>query len=211
MKKTILILSGPTHEYIDPVRFIGNASSGLMGKAIAEEAVARGYAVEFVSGPVAGQNLPETATIHHATSAEEMLEQARQLFPSADIVIFAAAVADYAPAEKLAEKMAKSSDELILRLRPTPDIAKTLCADKQAGQVAIGFALQTSDGEANASRKLEGKNLDGIVLNTPATLGAKNGNFSFIAKGSTGFDHWGVIDKAECAQRILDAIGELSR
>ncbi|WP_372807077.1 phosphopantothenoylcysteine decarboxylase [Pontiella sp.] len=210
MSKTILILSGPTHEYIDPVRFIGNASSGLMGKAIAEEAAARGYAVEFVSGPVAGNNLPQAASLHRVTSAQEMLDQAQKLFPSADATVFAAAVADYAPAEKRTEKMAKSTGELILHLRPTPDIAKTLCANKRADQVAIGFALQTSDGEFNATRKLEGKNLDGIVLNTPATLGAQDGDFSFLSRSAEAFAHWGVIDKAECAKRILDAIGDLS-
>ncbi len=202
----ILILSGPTHEYIDPVRFIGNASSGLMGKAIAEEAAARGHAVEFVSGPVAEQNLPAGANIHRVTSAEEMLAKAKKLFPKADVIIFAAAVADYAPAEKLSEKMAKSTDELVLRLHPTPDIARTLCAKKRVDQKAIGFALQTADGETNARRKLAAKNLDGIVLNTPATLGAADGTFSFLAADAESFDEWGRINKADCARRIIDAL-----
>jgi len=207
MKKQILILSGPTHEYIDPVRFVGNASSGKMGKAIAEEATERGYGIEFVTGPVANANLPDIDAIHihKVTSAEEMLAAAQELFATAEIVIFAAAVADYAPVEKLSEKMAKSTNGLTLRLRPTPDIAKTLCAHKSPGQIAIGFALQTTEGEANARRKLETKNLDGIVLNTPATLGAENGTFSFLSKYVDAFEDWGRIGKTECAKKILGA------
>lgn len=213
MDKHILILSGPTHEYLDPVRFIGNASSGLMGKAIAEEAVRQGYAVEFVTGPVAGQNLPDlgiNGRIHQVTSAADMLAKSRELFQSSEVAIFAAAVADYAPAEKLSEKMAKSEDGLTLHLRATPDIAKTLCATKRHDQIAIGFALQTSNGEANAACKLESKNLDGIVLNSPATLGASEGTFSFLSSGSTTFDAWGCIDKSECSCKILDTILSLS-
>lgn len=209
MKRTALILSGPTHEYIDPVRFIGNASSGLMGKAIADEAVRRGYWVEFVSGPVAEANLPDLGAnghVHKVVCAEDMLSKAAMLFPSANITVFAAAVADYAPAERLAEKMTKTDHELILRLRPNPDIAKTLCANKHPGQLAIGFALQTIDGEAYALRKLQSKKLDGIVLNTPASLGAPDGTFSFLAAGTSAFEHWGRIDKAACAARIFDAV-----
>lgn len=214
MKRTLLILSGPTHEYIDPVRFIGNASSGLMGKAMAEEAVRRGYHVEFVTGPVAPQNLPDlgaSGTIHHVVSAADMLAKSTGLFPSTAAAIFAAAVADYAPAGMLPEKMAKSDREITLHLRPTPDIAKTLGLKKHAGQTTVGFALQTSDGEANARRKLATKNLDGIVLNTPATLGAGDGDFSFLPRGSVTFDCWGVVNKQECARKIMAALAGLSR
>ena len=214
MTKKILILSGPTHEYLDPVRFIGNASSGLMGKAIAEEAANQGYSVDLVSGPVPESNLPSlgtSGTIHKVVSAEEMLDCAAQLFPAADVTIFAAAVADYAPAEKYAEKLAKSNDDLVLHLRPTPDIAKTLGALKRQGQLTIGFALQTSDGERNASWKLRAKNFNAIVLNTPASLGASTGSFSFQASGKEVFDDWGCIEKGECARRIIAAVEYLSR
>jgi len=213
MKKIALILSGPTHEYFDPVRFIGNASSGLMGKAIAEEAVRRGYFVVFVSGPVPDSNLPDLASngdIHRVLSAEDMLFKASELFPSASLAVFAAAVADYAPAEKWDEKIAKSDDALVLHLRPTPDIARTLCSTKQPGQLAVGFALQTSEGENQARRKLESKNLDGIILNTPASLGSSHGEFSFLSAGAGTFEHWGRIAKKECAVRILDAVESLS-
>ncbi len=213
MQKRALILSGPTHEYIDPVRFIGNASSGLMGKAIAEEALARGYTVDFVSGPVAPNNLPDllsSGNIYPVTDAEEMCSTAAKLFAAADLIIFAAAVADYTPAEKRNEKMPKSTEDLILRLRPTPDIAKTLCAEKTSAQIAIGFALQTHDGEANARRKLEDKNLDGIVLNTPATLGSSTGTFSFLSRSEKEFSYWGQISKSACAHHIFEAVNQLS-
>lgn len=211
MAKRVLILSGPTHEYIDPVRFIGNASSGKMGKALADEAIARGYDVDFVTGPVAESNLPglPEEDVHRVTSAEEMLAAAQKQMDVADIIIFAAAVADYAPAEKLHEKIPKSSDELVLRLRPTPDIAQTLCAGKRPGQAAIGFALQTHDGQRNARRKLAGKNLDGIVLNTPASLGADQGSFSFLASDADDFETWGEIDKPQCARHIFNAVERL--
>ncbi|MDF7800739.1 phosphopantothenoylcysteine decarboxylase [Pontiellaceae bacterium B1224] len=209
MSRRILILSGPTHEYIDPVRFIGNISSGLMGKAIAEEAIRLQYEVQFVTGPVAAPHLPDlgnAGSIHPVISAAEMLQAAAGLFQSADVIIFAAAVADYTPVEKKTEKMAKSSDDLILKLKATADIAKTLCADKTPDQIAIGFALQTSEGEANARRKLESKKLDGIVLNTPATLGAQTGTFSFLALEKGQFEHWGCIGKSACASRIFQAL-----
>jgi len=179
-----------------------------MGKALAEEAVRAGYAVEFVTGPVAEQNLPslEPLTVHAVTSAEEMLATAQPLFALADIIIFAAAVADYAPAQTLTEKITKSTEELVLRLRPTPDIAQTLCAEKKAHQMAMGFALQTSDGEKNARRKLASKNLDGIVLNTPATLGAENGTFCLFEMKSERVSDWGYISKTQCAKKIFEFI-----
>lgn len=206
MQRRLLILSGPTHEYIDPVRFIGNASSGKLGKALAETANQRGFTIDFVTGPVSAENLPELPAdrVHRVTGAREMLETARPLFEQADAIIFAAAVADYTPAEKHTEKLAKSAGGLTLHLIPNPDIAQTLCAMKRDHQIAIGFALQTSEGERNARRKLENKNLDGIVLNTPATLGAESGTFSYLARTADHFEHWGTIDKPMCAIRIIN-------
>jgi phosphopantothenoylcysteine decarboxylase/phosphopantothenate--cysteine ligase len=209
MSKQVLILSGPTHEYIDPVRFIGNSSSGLMGKAIAEEAIKQGYTVQFVTGPVAPSNLPDLGNegrMVQVTSADEMMAQAAVLFPDAQVAIFAAAVADYAPIVIHTEKLAKSESDLVLNLRATPDVAKTLCEYKREDQVSIGFALQTHDGEANALRKLKIKNLDGIVLNTPSTLGAEEGIFSFITSSSDHFEEWGCISKPDCAKRIFQQV-----
>lgn len=212
MQKRILILSGPTHEYIDPVRFIGNASSGRMGKAIAEASVGNGYAVEFVTGPVCRDALPESSdmlSIHPVVSAKEMLAAASQYFCEADAFVFAAAVADYAPVEKQGRKMEGGKDGLTLQLVPNPDIAKTLCAKKKTDQIAIGFALQTHDGEANARRKLIEKNLDGIVLNSPASLGATKGSFSYLEPDTETFEVWGTIDKLNCAGLIIDRISAL--
>jgi phosphopantothenoylcysteine decarboxylase/phosphopantothenate--cysteine ligase len=200
-------------EYFDPVRFVGNASSGLMGKALAEAAADRGYDVDMVSGPVPEANLPEpgrAGTIHKVVSAEEMLARAAELFPAADAAVFAAAVADYTPVERSTEKTPKLNEELVLHLRPTPDIARTLGEIKRTGQITIGFALQTSDGERHAVRKLREKNLDGIVLNTPASLGANQGFFRFLTAGTGVFDDWGCIAKSECARRILDAVQHLA-
>ena len=224
MNKKVLILSGPTHEYLDPVRFIGNASSGKMGKALAEEALTRGMDVEFISGPVFEANLPKCGsgipaaghaagsrvhpekTIHitQVTSAEEMLTAAQEKFADADVIIFAAAIADYRPAERQAQKIEKGDNRLTLELEPTPDIAATLCADKRDDQIAIGFALQTHDGEAKAKEKLASKNLDGIVLNTPDSLAAESGLFTWI--DAKNVESWGSLNKADCAKKILNCL-----
>jgi phosphopantothenoylcysteine decarboxylase/phosphopantothenate--cysteine ligase len=184
-----------------------------MGKALAEEAVHRGFEVDFVSGPVAPANLPnlgKSGAIHPAVSAGEMLAAAASRFETADVIIFAAAVADYAPAEKRHEKMVKSTEELTLRLQPTPDIARTLCAKKRADQLAIGFALQTSDAEEHARRKLVEKNLDGIVLNAPAALGSDKGDFSFLPSKEAQFIPWGHISKQSCAERVMDELEKMT-
>jgi phosphopantothenoylcysteine decarboxylase/phosphopantothenate--cysteine ligase len=210
MKKRALILSGPTHEYFDPVRFIGNASSGKMGRALAEEALQQGMEVDWISGPVPAENLPENAlnrpdlNLLRVISAEEMLTAARGKFAAADLILFAAAVADYRPSEKQAEKIEKTGKTISIELSPTPDIAATLCAAKRADQKAIGFALQTHDGETKAREKLRAKNLDGIVLNTPATLGAETGLFTWI--DATSGESWGLLSKTDCAKRIFQKL-----
>ncbi|MCC7299984.1 MAG: phosphopantothenoylcysteine decarboxylase [Verrucomicrobia bacterium] len=202
--KKVLILSGPTHEYFDPVRFIGNASSGKMGKALAEEAIRRGMDVEFISGPVPESNLPKHGHITRVTSAGEMLAAAKEKFAAADLIIFAAAVADFQPLEKSAEKFPKVGNHITIELKPTPDIAATLCANKRKDQIAIGFALQTHNGETRAREKLISKNLNGVILNTPATLGADSGLFTWI--DSQGLESWGSLDKAKCAERVFSKI-----
>lgn len=219
--KRILILSGPTHEYFDPVRFIGNASSGKMGKALAEEALACGLDIDFISGPVAKETLPHCRRnipasgsgakngihLQNTTSAEEMLAAAQTKFAEANLIIFAAAVADFQPLEKSTQKFPKRGNNILIELKPTPDIASALCANKQDDQVAVGFALQTHDGEAKAREKLQSKNLDGIVLNTPSTLGAETGLFSWI--DSRSLENWGFIDKTDCAHRIIKKINAI--
>lgn len=200
--KHVLILSGPTHEYFDPVRFVGNASSGKMGKALAEEARRLGMHVVFISGPVPEANLPSLENpIIRITSAEEMLRASLIKFSAADLIIFAAAVADFQPMEKSDKKFSKVGKTISIELKPTPDIAATLCALKRSNQTAIGFALQTHDGEASARKKLAAKNLDGIILNTPATLGAETGLFTWI--DLLELENWGALTKTDCAQKIF--------
>ena len=170
--KKVLITAGPTYEAIDPVRFVGNHSSGKMGLALALEARKQGAEVTLVLGP---NSLPkeqlEQVSVIPVTTAEEMYEASADKFNDQDVVILAAAVADYAPANPASEKIKKSSDSLDLKLSKTIDIAGTLGAKKKS-QFMAGFALETENAEENAKRKLEKKNLDMIVLNSLREPGA---------------------------------------
>lgn len=203
--KTVLILSGPTHEHLDPVRYIGNASSGRMGKALAETAADRGAHVLFVTGPVSNDQLPrrEAVDLIRVISAADMLEAATSLFPRAELIVFAAAVADYRPATRLEEKREKPSAAWALDLTPTPDIAATLSAQKRPDQRSIGFALQTGDGLQAAQGKLERKQLDAIVLNHPDSMGASSGTFTWITKEQPP-QEWGALSKRDGAIKIID-------
>ncbi len=165
--KKILITAGPTHEKIDPVRFIGNYSSGKMGFALAEECARRGAEVTLIAGPVSLPT-PVTATAIQridVESCEEMYQAATQAFPKIDAAILCAAVADFRPEQKAEQKIKREGDDLVLHLKPTHDIAAALGQMKQK-QILVGFALETNDEEANAQKKLQKKNLDFIVLNS---------------------------------------------
>lgn len=164
--KKALVTAGPTYEAIDPVRFIGNHSSGKMGYAIAEELSSLGAEVTLISGPTSLKVNNSSINRIDVNSAEEMLNAALSCFPSSDISIMSAAVADYKPKEVSRIKIKKKSDELELHLIKTRDILATLGQQKQAKQLLIGFALETNDEEANAIAKLQKKNLDFIVLNS---------------------------------------------
>lgn len=170
--KKILITAGPTHEMIDPVRFIGNASSGKMGIALAGVLSGMGADVHLVLGPVKVNQPMESFHVHHVVSAGEMFEKCIELFPSCDAAIMAAAVADYTPVEKSQEKIKKSHGNLSLELRPTKDIAGELGKMKKKGQVLVGFALETENEIENAQKKLNTKNFDFIVLNSLRHKGA---------------------------------------
>jgi phosphopantothenoylcysteine decarboxylase/phosphopantothenate--cysteine ligase len=209
--RRVLILSGPTREPLDPVRYLGNASSGRMGRALALEALARGAEVEFVTGPVEPERLPRgpRLRIHPVGTAAEMLAEARPLAAQADVLVFAAAVADYAPARPAARKAAKSKAGATLALNPTPDIAATLAAKRRPGQVAIGFALETDAGAAKAAAKCRAKRLDGIVLNGPASMGADAAEFHYLAADAKSPEPWGRIEKGDCARRVLARAAEL--
>ena len=212
--RRVLILSGPTREHLDPVRFLGNASSGRMGRALADAAAGRGAEVEFVTGPVDEVRLPvptARVSVYRVVDAESMLRCAQGLAPRADLILYAAAVADYRPAKRSAGKGAKSQQPPALALEPTPDIAATLGAAKRPGQVSIGFALETGEGEAKGRAKLAAKHLDGIVLNGAASMGADAADFRFLAADAPGgaWTPWGRLEKTVCAERILDEAARL--
>lgn len=163
--RNVMITAGPTYEKIDPVRFIGNYSSGKMGFAIAEECLSRGANVTLVAGPVA-LKCPEAIKRIDVESCSEMYEAATKEFETADVAILAAAVADFRPAEVADRKIKRGADDMNIRLCPTNDIAAALGKAKKPGQTIVAFALETNDEEANAQRKLEKKNADFIVLNS---------------------------------------------
>ena len=170
--KTIMITAGPTYENIDPVRFIGNYSSGKMGFALAEVAAARGAKVILISGPVKlSANHPNIKRID-VTSAQQMFEACTANFAQCDAAIMAAAVADYRPATVADQKIKKADNNLTITLEATPDIAKSLGQIKSPRQVLVGFALETENGLQNAEDKLKKKNLDFVVLNNANEAGA---------------------------------------
>ena len=170
--KKILITAGPTYEKIDPVRFIGNYSSGKMGFALAEECALRGAEVTLISGPVSLQAVHPRIRRIDVESADEMYRAAVSEFPQMSAAVLCAAVADYAPETASSTKIKRTDDELLLRLKPNKDIAAALGECKTKEQVLVGFALETNDEEANAQAKLIRKNLDFIVLNSLQDKGA---------------------------------------
>ncbi|HEX9952608.1 MAG TPA: bifunctional phosphopantothenoylcysteine decarboxylase/phosphopantothenate--cysteine ligase CoaBC [Rubricoccaceae bacterium] len=161
--RTVLVTAGPTREAADPVRFLSNGSTGTMGFEIAAAAARRGATVTLLAGPVALDTPPGVTRIDVVT-ADDLLREALA-HGAADLVIAAAAVSDYAPADVSTTKLTKTDGELIMRLRRTPDVLAALGAQKRPGQTLVGFALETHDGEAHACAKLARKNLDWIALN----------------------------------------------
>jgi len=170
--KKVLITAGPTYEKLDPVRFIGNYSSGKMGIALAEECAERGAQVELVCGPVSIEPNHPNIKRTDVESAEQMYQAATEIFPHTDAAILCAAVADFTPATVADNKIKREGNKLILELTPTKDIAQALGKMKNQNQVMVGFALETNDEENHAKEKLQKKNLDFIVLNSLRDDGA---------------------------------------
>lgn len=170
--KKILITAGPTYEKIDPVRFIGNYSSGKMGFALAEECAKHGANVTLITGPVSLSVQHPNIRRIDVESAEEMYEAASKHYPNMDAAILSAAVADFTPAKRAEQKIKREKDDLILQLKPARDIARSLGEMKRPDQKLIGFALETNDEADNARQKLKRKNFDFIVLNSLNDKGA---------------------------------------
>lgn len=206
----IMITAGPTREKIDPVRYIGNFSTGKMGYALADEAARRGAEVTVISGPVSVEPRHASVTVVRVESAKEMAAECEKLFADSDIAIMSAAVADYAPAFVATKKIKREKDELpVIQLVKNPDIAATLGTKKTANQLLIGFALETDAEFANALDKLKRKNLDMIVLNSLRDSGAGFGVDTnkvtlFTADGSAR--SFPLKSKREVAADIIDAI-----
>jgi len=171
--RNVVVTAGPTHEPIDPVRYVGNRSSGKMGYAIAQVAAQRGAQVTLISGPVALATPPNVHRVNVETAAE-MFEAVKKVLPGADALIMAAAVADFSPSHVAEQKIKrdKSGSELNIAMSSNPDILKYAGEHRREGQVLVGFALETENGVANAQKKLLAKQLDLIVLNDPGEDGA---------------------------------------
>ena len=206
----ILISAGPTREKIDPVRFISNYSSGKMGYALAEAASRAGHAVTLVSGPVS-LTPPDSVRTIHVESAAEMTREVRKYAKSADLIIMAAAVADYTPADFARDKIKKQNDYLTIKLKKTEDILASLGRQKKTGQILVGFAAETSDLLRNAEEKLRRKNLDWIVANE---VGRKDRGFTSDNNAATLISKDGrkvrfpLQKKFSLAEKILRQISD---
>jgi len=205
--KTILVTAGPTREYIDPIRFLSNSSTGKMGYAVAEAAAARGARVILISGPV---NLPPPlgVTFVPVISARDMFDAVVEHFAQADVVIKSAAVSDYHPKEKLGFKLKKGSSDWFLELSRNPDILHYLGQNKGA-RILVGFAAETDNLVKNAEKKVSDKNLDFIVANDVTLAGAGFGTDTNIVKflyKDGRIEQLDKMDKKEVAHQILDRV-----
>ncbi len=208
MSLRILITAGPTREYLDPIRYLSNGSSGRMGYALAAAASDRGHHVDLVTGPVALQ-VPQGVKAHRVVSAEDMLLACTPLFLQCDVVIAVAAVADYRPATWHPEKLKKTGQGLTISLVPNVDVLQTLAASRRPNQVIVGFAAETRDVEAYARRKLVEKNCDWIVANDVGQphIGIDAPDNAIVLIGRNGVcASFGPAPKAEVATFILDHV-----
>jgi len=208
--KRVLVTAGGTQESIDPVRFIGNHSSGKMGFAIADALVQSGATVDIVYGSVSVA-LPENCAVYPTLSAKEMHTKCLALFPHCDILIMAAAVADFAPVEIASQKIKKTEDSITITLTKNPDILSELSSQKRSNQITIGFALETENENNNALGKLQKKNLDCIVLNSQSN---PESGFGVDTNAVTIFcndgKQWQIptASKTEVAQKLLQSLSE---
>ncbi|MHC5158015.1 MAG: phosphopantothenoylcysteine decarboxylase domain-containing protein [Planctomycetota bacterium] len=203
-KLNILITAGGTREYIDPVRFISNASSGRMGYAIARAAIRAGHRVTLVTAPTSLRPPKEAAVVNVVTS-DEMFKAVKAEFAKCDTLIMAAAVSDYRPAKQSGTKIKKEQTVLSLNLKPTQDILKWAGRNKRQDQTLVGFALEDKDMLQNAEKKLKAKKLDIIVANEPAAIGADTSTVHIKTK-TGNWTTYKTVSKTTSAKRILNDI-----
>lgn len=208
LNKRVLVTAGPTHENIDPVRFIGNHSSGKMGFAIAEAFASEGAKVYLVTGPVSQETSVAGVEVIRVTSAGEMFERCSDVMEQMDIAVFNAAVSDFTPVSISENKVKRGKDEWTIRLKPTKDIAAEMGRRKSDGQLLVGFALETDNELEHARLKLEKKNLDLVVLNSMQDRGA---GFGTDTNRVTMIDRLGNIDKFELKPKIQVATDLVQR
>ena len=205
----VLVTAGPTREYIDPVRYISNDSSGTMGFALAAAALRRGHDVTLVHGPVALRPVRGARAVA-VVSASDMLRACRRAWRASDVLVMAAAVADYAPAHPSRTKVKRSRAQRVLELAPTVDILAALSAARRSGQKVIGFALEDRAPRRHAREKLERKGLDAIVLNRPSAIGAARSRVEVLERGG----RWVALPmsrKARVAVRLVALIERLCK
>jgi phosphopantothenoylcysteine decarboxylase/phosphopantothenate--cysteine ligase len=208
----VLVTAGPTHENIDPVRFIGNHSSGKMGFAIAEACAAEGAKVFLVSGPVSIQTNAKGIDVERVTTACEMYDACERHLDSIDIAVFNAAVSDFTPVEKSSSKVKRGSEPWSIKLKPTRDIAGELGRRKKKGQLFVGFALETDREVENAKAKMLKKNLDLMVLNSLREEGAGFGtdtNKVTMIDGKGGIENYELKPKARVAADLVDRLKKM--
>lgn len=206
---SILITSGPTRQYLDPVRYLTNASSGRMGAALATSALRLGYSVTVVSGPVAVE-YPADARVIAIETTDQLLQTVLELFPSHDGLIGAAAPCDYMPRKVSAAKLAKDGQPLQLELIETPDVVATAAAQKLPHQWVVGFALETEDRHFRAVVKMQKKCCDLMVSNGPAAIDSPDNSVEIIAEDGTILRHV-TGDKQSVADAILQAVQPIAQ
>jgi len=196
----ILITAGPTREYLDDVRYLTNASSGRMGYAMAQAAIAAGHQVDLVSGPVA-LSPPVGCQFQPVETTEQMMQACQTLFPQCDGVIAAAAVCDYKPKTRVAGKMSKRGDGIILEMIQTDDVLASL-GNSKGSRWVLGFALEAQNERENALQKLRRKNCDWILLNRPTAIGAETNEVELLGKDGETIVSWSGL-KSEIAKDVI--------
>jgi phosphopantothenoylcysteine decarboxylase/phosphopantothenate--cysteine ligase len=208
-KLQFLITAGGTREYIDPVRFISNASTGTMGCELARSAILAGHNVTLITAPT-NLNTPQRAGVVKVESARDMFEAVKDKFGGCDCLIMTAAVSDYTPLKPARHKMKKSSGVITLKLKPTQDILKWAGTHKKQNQMVVGFALEDRDIKAGADRKLREKKLDMIVVNTPAAIGSERCEV-WVKKAGREWRRFAEAPKRHVASRLIRLIEQSMR